>query len=240
MRILLTNDDGINAMGINVLFEMLSADHDVTIIAPDKERSAASHSVTLGKPLNVKKLATNRIAVYGTPTDCVLLGVYALMDKAPDIILSGINHGPNLGDDVMYSGTVGAALEGAILEIPSVSISFVDDKNHDLKATKSFVIRLVEFIGKNSLPPGLFLNVNICNNPKGVRITKLGKRKYINVVGCQDKERYVIKGIPESEIVEGTDVKAVEDKYISVTPLKVDLTSYESFQEIQKAFRDKF
>jgi len=240
MRILLTNDDGINAMGINALFEMLSEKHDVTIIAPDKERSAASHSVTLGKPLNVQKLANNRIAVYGTPTDCVLLSVHALLNKSPDIILSGINHGPNLGDDVRYSGTVGAALEGAILEIPSASISFVDDKNHDLEAAKSFVIRLVEFIGKNDLPQGVFLNVNICNNPKGVKLTKLGRRKYIDVVDCQDKGRYVIKGVPESKMVEGTDGKAIEDGFISVTPLKVDLTSYESFQQIQRAFRDKF
>lgn len=235
MKILLTNDDGVNAKGIRILYEVLSPNHDVILVAPSKEKNATSHSITLRTPLKVKKLSPDIISVNGTPTDCVMLAIYNFTKEIPDLLISGINHGPNLGDDVAYSGTVGAALEGAMLGIPSLAISFTDEKECDFKKGKEMVLSLVSLIEKNRFPPDIFLNINIPYNLKGVKITKLGRRIYNNVVESRGRGIYVIDGTPaETEGKTGTDIEAIEKGYVSITPLKIDITAYETI----KTFKD--
>ncbi len=240
MKILLTNDDGVNAKGIRTLYEALSPNYDVILVAPSKEKNATSHSITLRRPLKVKELSPDIISVNGTPTDCVMLAIYNFTKEIPDLLISGINHGPNLGDDVAYSGTVGAALEGAMLGIPSLAISFTDEKEgiiskHYFKQGKEVVLSLVSLIEKNGFPPNIFLNINIPYNPDGVKITKLGRRIYNNVVKSRGRGIYVIAGTPgETEGETGTDISAIEKGYVSITPLKIDITAYETV----KTFKD--
>ncbi len=233
MKILLTNDDGVNSPGIKTLFDALTDLHQVTVVAPAKPQNATSHSLTLKSPLKAKKIKKDIISVSGTPTDCVILAVYSLLDNLPDILLSGINSGPNLGDDVTYSGTVGAAIEGAIIGIPSVSLSFYEKENPDFSAARKFVLKLIEKVEKNKgFFTDMFLNVNIPNSPRGVRITKLGRREYENVV---EKKRlgYLIGGDRKELIEAGTDFGACKNRYISITPLRTDLTYYETIETLK-------
>jgi len=180
--ILVTNDDGIYAEGIKVLADQMTRVGDVVTVAPDREKSAASHSVTLHHPLRVTKIDEHRYAVDGTPTDCVLLGVLNLLPRRPDILVSGINRGANLGDDVTYSGTVAAAFEGTLLGVPSFAISVIERIDAQFDTAAEFAVRLAKLVLANGLPPETLLNVNVPNLPSskiaGVSVTLQGKRIY--------------------------------------------------------------
>jgi 5'-nucleotidase len=247
MKILLTNDDGANAKGIRVLYEAIKTTYNVTIVAPGKEANATSRSLTLKRPLKIKKISSDIIAVYGTPTDCVILGIHELLDVKPDIVISGINNCANLGEDVGYSGTVGAAIEGAMAGIPSIALSFFDEDdkgNTDFDAAVDFVHKAVKSLENGTPRPGgggqwnnpcMVLNVNIPYMPKGIRITRLGRRSYEDIVS-KHKNCYLIGGTRKDFIENETDIEACKEGYISVTPLLLDLTNYDAINLLKGIF----
>ncbi|MBM7855282.1 5'-nucleotidase [Desulfohalotomaculum tongense] len=247
MRFLVSNDDGIYAEGIKVLRKTLEELGEVTVVAPDRERSATGHGITVYRPLRTKKIkyknsTTIGYAVDGTPADCVKLGLEAIMDKAPDLVISGINLGPNLGTDVLYSGTVSAAYEGIINGIPSMAISINTWENPDYTYAVEFIKEYVPEVIKRKLPRGVLLNVNIPNGirPKGIRVSRLGYRRYIDVFDKRTDPRgktyFWMAGEPENldEDDPETDVYAVKEGYISVTPIQIDVTSYQYLEELKK------
>ena len=236
MRILVSNDDGVHAEGIRALSEALAACGEVIVVAPDRNRSGASHSLTLEVPLRVTRIAeTGYHAVKGTPTDCVHLAVNELVRPEPDMVVAGINHGANLGDDVIYSGTVAAATEGRHLGFPSLAISLVG-KTHFATAAH-YAAQLVRGMMVHPLPADQILNVNVPDLPldqiKGIRVTRLGNRHRAESVICSEDPRgqpiYWI-GPPGSQqdAGEGTDFAAIEQGYVSITPLSIDMTAYSS------------
>ncbi|WP_323939091.1 5'/3'-nucleotidase SurE [Aeromonas hydrophila] len=236
MRILVSNDDGVHAEGIRALSEALAACGEVIVVAPDRNRSGASHSLTLEVPLRVTRIAeTGYHAVKGTPTDCVHLAVNELVRPEPDMVVAGINHGANLGDDVIYSGTVAAATEGRHLGFPSLAISLVG-KTHFATAAH-YAVQLVRGMMVHPLPSDQILNVNVPDLPldqiKGIRVTRLGNRHRAESVICSEDPRgqpiYWI-GPPGSQqdAGEGTDFAAIEQGYVSITPLTIDMTAYSS------------
>ncbi|MEL3928115.1 5'/3'-nucleotidase SurE [Aeromonas enteropelogenes] len=236
MRILVSNDDGVHAEGIRVLSEALGACGEVIVVAPDRNRSGASHSLTLEVPLRVARIGeTGFHAVKGTPTDCVHLAVNELVRPEPDMVVAGINHGANLGDDVIYSGTVAAATEGRHLGYPSIAISLVG-KTHFATAAH-YAALLVKGLMKYPLPADQILNVNVPDLPldqiKGIRVTRLGNRHRAESVICTEDPRgqpiYWI-GPPGSQqdAGDGTDFAAIEQGYVSITPLTIDMTAYDS------------
>lgn len=234
MRILLSNDDGVSAPGIQILAAALREFAEVQVVAPDRNRSGSSNALTLESPLRTLTLPNGDIAVQqGTPTDCVYLGVNALMQPAPEIVVSGINAGPNLGDDVIYSGTVAAAMEGRHLGLPALAVSL---NGHQHYATAAVVTsRLLRALQQEPLRTGKILNINVPDLPlaeiKGIRVTRCGSRHPADKVFSQQDPRgqtlYWI-GPPGAQCDAGpdTDFAAVEQGYVSVTPLQVDLTSY--------------
>lgn len=241
--ILVSNDDGIHSEGIKALVRALKRVGEVFTVAPDRERSAASHSLTLHRPLRVEKIGPNAYAIDGTPTDCINLAVNGILKKRPDLVVSGINKGGNLGDDVTYSGTVSAAMEGTLLGIPSFAISLVSisRENFDFKNAARFAARLARFILKNRLPKDTLLNINVpdVDDIKGYRITKQGKRLYgdaiVEKVDPRGKKYYWIGGdILKWEGGEDTDFKAITSNFISITPVHLDMTNYASFKELHK------
>ena len=242
--ILVSNDDGIHSEGIKALARALKRVGEVFIVAPDRERSAASHSLTLHKPLRVEKIGPNAYAINGTPTDCINLAVNGILKKRPDLVVSGINKGGNLGDDVTYSGTVSAAMEGTLLGIPSFAISLVSisRENFDFKNAARFAARLARFILKNRLPKDTLLNINVpdVDEIKGYRITKQGKRLYgdaiVEKVDPRGKKYYWIGGdiLKWEGGGEDTDFKAITSNFISITPVHLDMTNYASFKELHK------
>lgn len=236
MRILVSNDDGVHAEGIRALSEALAACGEVIVVAPDRNRSGASHSLTLEVPLRVTRIAeTGYHAVKGTPTDCVHLAVNELVRPEPDMVVAGINHGANLGDDVIYSGTVAAATEGRHLGFPSLAISLVG-KTHFATAAH-YAAQLVRGMMVHPLPADQILNVNVPDLPldqiKGIRVTRLGNRHRAESVICSEDPRgqpiYWI-GPPGSQqdAGDGTDFAAIEQGYVSITPLTIDMTAYSS------------
>lgn len=240
-RILVTNDDGIYSEGLRKLAAALEPVGDVVIIAPDREQSAASHALTLNRPLRVLKLRDNEYIIDGTPTDCVNLGVlHVLKDKRPDIVVSGINFGPNLGDDVTYSGTISAAFEGALLTIPSIAFSALVGEGFSFDHPAAFAAELTRLVLSRKREPGIILNVNFpVGNFSGVRITKLGKRVYSEgVIERKDprgKSYYWIGGEPPIwENAEGSDFDAIDNGYVSITPLHLDLTHHESIARLRE------
>jgi 5'-nucleotidase len=241
--ILLTNDDGINAQGLAALRKAFESFGDVMVVAPDRECSAAGHAITLRKPLRVHQIDKTIFEIEGTPTDCVLIAICSLMDRRPDLVISGINHGPNLGDDVTYSGTVGAAMEGALWGIPSVAISVVGLKRVSLCVAARIGVRLTKQILQQKVPRNPLLNVNVPDLPedriRGVRVTKLGRRGRFaeelvtRRVDAQGAVRYWIGG--EEPVWMGdaqTDTTAIEEGYVSVTPLRLDWTHDETMAEL--------
>jgi len=235
-NILVTNDDGVFSEGIKLLAAKLSEVGHVTIVAPDREQSAAGHSLTLHRPLRLRQLEQDVYSVDGTPTDCVSLAVlWLLKDSRPDLVVSGINFGGNLGDDVTYSGTVSATFEGTLLGIPSVAFSQEVGEPFSFEAGANFAQRFVKVLLSEPLPDDLLLNVNLPAGPiKGVRFTRLGKRQYKQVVVEKTDPRgrpyFWIAGTPEWQQEDGTDHEAVSSGLVSVTPLHLDLTDYRGLE----------
>jgi len=242
--ILVTNDDGIHSKGIITLVKALQEIGDVFTVAPDVEQSAVAHSLTLHRPLRVEKIRRNFYAVDGTPADCVHLGVNAILPKRPRLIVSGINKGANLGDDIIYSGTVSAAFEGTLLGIPSFAISLVSRSHFKFDVAARFALRMARFIIERGLPKNTFLNINVPNlgekEIKSYQITHQGRLihngdEVVEKVDPRGKKYYWIGG---GQLVfekgRNTDVEAVAKSYISITPLNLDLTNYSSIRELKK------
>ncbi|WP_047045407.1 5'/3'-nucleotidase SurE [Vibrio mexicanus] len=247
LKILISNDDGVHAQGIHALADELRDMADVTIVAPDRNRSGASNSLTLEQPLRVSEIADKVYSVQGTPTDCVHFALNELMkDDLPDLVLSGINHGANLGDDVLYSGTVAAAMEGHFLGVQSVAFSLVGKVNF---ATAARVARkVVEQHIRRPIPTNRLLNINIPDlsndDVKGTLVTRLGARHHAeSMIKQQDPRGHDIYwlGPPgkEQDAGEGTDFYATEHGYISVTPLQVDLTAHESLRAMDNWLKEE-
>jgi 5'-nucleotidase len=243
-RILVTNDDGVFSEGIERLARALGDIGEVVTVAPDQERSAAGHSLTLHHPLRAKLVGPDRWSVDGTPTDCVNWGVlHLLKDDRPKLLVSGINLGLNLGDDVTYSGTVSAAFEGTILGIPSVAISQEIETGFSFDAAVDFARRLARHLMETPLAPGTLVNVNVpAGVPRGVRVVRLGKRRYgeavIEKLDPRGRPYYWIGStIPAGEFEEGTDITAVAEKWISMSPLHLDLTDYKALEALEEAAR---
>jgi 5'-nucleotidase len=238
MRLLCTNDDGILAHGLECLVRAASTLGEVTVVAPDREQSATSHSLTLHHPIRPVQRGERRYQVDGTPTDCVMLAIEALMPERPDFVLSGINHGHNMGEDVLYSGTVAAAMEGVTLGIPAIALSFAGG---DLKADPDLLTEQVGIVsrllahltGLRNIPRDTLFNVNLPPLPssqiKGVRLTRLGRRVYSDSLARMQDPRgreifWIGGGSASWSGAEDSDFRAVQEGYISVTPLSLDLT----------------
>ena len=238
---LLTNDDGINAKGLLTLKREISKIGEVWVVAPDREQSATSHSLTLHYPLRITKMADKFYSVDGTPTDAVMLAVYGILKKRPDIVISGINHGPNLGDDVSYSGTVAAAMEGTILNIPSIAVSVASWNVKHFDSAARFVKKLALFVLQNGLPKDTYLNVNIPDRKeatKKYKITHLGKRVYNDVVIEKMDPRgkkyfWIGEQSPTWKKEKDSDFSAVKKGYVSITPLHLDTTDYKAIEQIK-------
>jgi 5'/3'-nucleotidase len=243
MIILVCNDDGIRSEGIQALARALGPLGEVYVVAPDREQSAAGHSLTLHRPLRVEEIAPRQFAIDGTPTDCVNLAVSGLLPARPGLVVSGINRGANLGDDITYSGTVSAAMEGTLFAIPSLAISLAGRTEFDFGPAAEFSSRLVAQVLERGLPPDTLLNVNVPDRSRetmtGFRITRQGKRRFrealIEKTDPRGKKYYWI-GSDELGFVQepGTDYAAVLEGAISITPVHLDLTHYPSFPVLEK------
>jgi len=240
--ILITNDDGYTSPGIQALKRILEEEEDVMVMAPDRDRSTTSHSLTLHRPLRVTRHGDRLFSVDGTPTDCVYLAVHgSFLPSKPAIIVSGINHGSNLGDDILYSGTVAAAMEGALLGFRSMAMSYAHRfaDFEEFLTLRPWIVSLLKFLKNTPLRRGSFFNVNFPYGvPKGIRFTRQGKRIYGNIVVEKEDPRrrkyYWIGGdAVDSEPIPGSDIEAVEKGYISVTPITCDLTDFELLRECQ-------
>lgn len=248
MKLLISNDDGIGALGIQTLANRLAeAGHDVTVVCPDQERSATGHGLTLHHPIRADRVETGfhptvqAWACSGLPADCVKLAIWALLDSPPDVVLAGINHGSNLGTDVLYSGTVSAAMEGVIEGLPGIALSLASFTSRDFEPAADFARSLMTQIEKHPLPSGLLLNVNVPAVPAseiaGVAITRQGIRRYHDIfekrVDPRGKTYYWLSGELLEEVEQPTefddlaptDVQAIRQNYITLTPLHYNLTS---------------
>lgn len=247
--ILVTNDDGGGSAGINALAKALRSFGEVYVVAPEGEQSAVGHALTLHRPLTFKKTSSRVFTVNGTPTDCVIIGVDKLLPRKPDLVVSGINNGGNMGDDITYSGTVAAAIEGTLLDIPSVAVSFVNERNGSaslkrVREAADFACRLAKQVISKGLPPDTFLNVNIPDRQKvlGIEITRQGRRAYDNsiqeMLDPRGRTHYWIGGgIPLWESGEDTDFEAVRNGFISVTPVHLDLTNYRALKQLKAEWK---
>ncbi len=237
MRILLSNDDGYEAPGIRALAARLREVAEVTVVAPDRDRSGASNSLTLDWPIRARKMPDGVIRVDGTPTDCVHLAITGLLPQEPDMVVSGINAGANMGDDVLYSGTVAAAMEGRFLGLPAIAVSLVGSEAAHYDTAAEIVLRLVDNLRRHPLPQDTILNVNVPDLPldriQGIQATRLGHRHKSEPVIRESDPRgrpiyWVGPAGAEQDAGPGTDFHAVRNGYVSVTPLQVDLTRHES------------
>src|ERR1700752_2302150 len=240
-RILLTNDDGIHSEGLQKLEEVLKALEAGYVVAPTSEMSGASHSLTLARPLRIRQLDARHWAIDGTPTDCVTLALNKILpeDERPDICVSGINHGGNLGDDATYSGTVAGALEASILGVPGIALSLVARDNFDFSQSAAIAVAAARKVLEEGLPEGTLLNINIPQGEiKGVRVTRQGIKNARPVI----TEHIDPRGKPyfwigeeyfNGNSVEGTDYHAVAQGYVSVTPLRSDMTDHQALTAIE-------
>ncbi len=233
MRIILSNDDGYFAPGIAILAEALAGLGTITVVAPERDRSGASNSLTLDRPLSVRKSANGYLFVNGTPTDCVHLAVTGLLDELPDIVVSGINLGANMGDDTIYSGTVAAAVEGYLLGIPSVAVSLTSKAGEHFESAIGVALELVERFARTPFGEPVLLNVNVPDvapeRLRGIEVTRLGKRHkaepVIKLTTPRGESAYWIGPAGgAADAGPGTDFHAVENQRVSVTPLRMDLT----------------
>ncbi len=242
MAILLSNDDGIASEGLRAVREILESLDEVWVVAPDRDQSAVSHSVTLQRPLRIEPVAPRVFSVDGTPTDCVNLAINGIMPQRPRLVVSGINQGANLGDDITYSGTVSAAMEATLLGVPALAVSLVTRDAFDFTPAAEFTCRLAATVLQDHLPPDTLLNVNVPGVPrheiKGFTLTRQGKRRYsdaiVEKVDPRGKKYYWIGGDQLDFVdAEGTDFSAIQQKLISITPLHLDLTNYVSLQQLE-------
>jgi 5'-nucleotidase len=242
--ILVCNDDGIHSDGLAALADAVRAHGRVVVVAPDREQSAVSHALTLHRPLRIDQLGADRWTVDGTPTDCVNLAINGILRERPALVISGINRGANLGDDVTYSGTVSAAMEGTLLGVSSIAVSQIGRGPYDFRIAAAFTGELVARVLENPMPPDTLLNVNVPQfadgeQPRGVALTRMGKRRYgdavIEKVDPRGRKYYWIGGEELSFVEEeGTDFHAVSGGSISVTPIHLDLTNYASFEALRR------
>jgi 5'-nucleotidase len=238
--ILVTNDDGVRSPGLKALLDAVNGLGAAYVVAPDRERSAVSHALTLHRPIKVEELADRAYSLNGTPTDCVAIGINKILPDRPVLVVSGINRGANLGDDITYSGTVSAAIESTILGIPAFAVSLVTtDQKETLHFDTAATIAadIGRYIVDHSLPYDTLLNVNVPNLPrkklKGIKLVRQGKRVYDGAVKETfdprgEKHYWIGGGQPYWERGEDTDIQAVQDGYVSVTPIHLDLTNYEA------------
>jgi len=250
LKIFLTNDDSIYAKGLAALWSVFRDFAEVVVVAPDRERSASGHGITVNQPLRAERISmfddSKAWVVNGTPADCVKLGIHCLLGKKPDLVISGINRGANLGIDVLYSGTVSGALEGLILGIPALAISVTDYQDPDYSYAAFFTRKLVSRLIEAGISKDTMLNINIPALPSeeicGVKITKLGKRKYVNSfeerIDPRGRSYYWLGGdvidiIDESSKID-TDVAAIKENKVSITPIHTDLTNYHAINELEK------
>jgi 5'-nucleotidase len=233
MRILLSNDDGYFSPGIDCLASFLSEVAEITVVAPERDRSGASNSLTLDRPLSLKRAANGYYHVNGTPTDCVHLAVTGMLDVLPDMVISGINLGANMGDDTIYSGTVAAATEGFLLGVPSIAVSLCSKPGQHFETAGRVVLELVQMIQRQAMREPLLLNVNVPDVPyehlRGKVVTRLGKRHkaepVVRTVTPRNETVYWVGAAGEAQDAgEGTDFFAVSNNQVSITPLQIDLT----------------
>lgn len=242
--LLLVNDDGIEAEGLKVLEEYLRGE-DVYVVAPLYEMSVSSHAFSLNQPLETKKIGDKKWWVKGTPADCVSLAIFSLLPKKPELIVSGINSSPNLGDDIIYSGTVAGAREGVILNIPAFAISLAaigEPKEFYFSSAAQIALFFIDYLRKHPLPKGIFLNINVPNLPiseiEGIETTRQGRRGYIdNIRYDKDKQdKFFLKNnrslAPISDMFSDTDFYAILNKKVSVTPLSIDNTAYDIIPQL--------
>ena len=245
MKILLTNDDGYKAIGIQTLFKVLNKDHDVVLAAPDRERSAVGHSITLHEPMQIKDVNLpgdkKGYAISGAPADCVKLGLYKLFDSPPDVVISGINNGTNTGININYSGTAAAAREAALNKLPGIAVSIERSVTMDYQGMASFISQLVEKMKNFNLPPATFLNVNAPGCPldeiQGIQITRQPSNNLSNEfeeeLDSENRTCYRYGQISLADHQPGTDVYAVSQKYISITPIQCNSTDDVVISDLQ-------
>ncbi|MFA6016350.1 MAG: 5'/3'-nucleotidase SurE [Gallionellaceae bacterium] len=242
MRILLSNDDGYSAPGLACLAARLSSIAEVVVVAPERDRSGASNSLTLDRPLNLRKANNGFYFVNGTPTDCVHLAVTGMLDTQPDMVISGINSGANMGDDTIYSGTVAAATEGFLLGIPAIAISLAGRELKNYETAAQVVVELVTRFEKNTHPTPWLLNVNVpdvaYSQLQGMRVTRLGKRHkaepVVKALNPHGQTVYWVGAAGKAQDAgEGTDFAAIANNQVSITPLQIDLTQYSQLDAVQ-------
>ncbi len=246
MKVMITNDDGISAPGLSALYWEFSQNHEVFLVAPDRERSAIGHGITLNQPLRVEAANHNGLkgyAINGTPADCVKLAVLSLMSEKPDIVVSGINPGANLARNINYSGTLGAAREAAIYGIPAIATSIMGKQGHDFKYSAEFTLEIAEKAVKNGLPKGTLLNINFPNIPRdkilGKKITKQSSmvpKETIEVRTDPRGKKYHWYGVELSSDAQGLDLDepAVNSGYISISPIQCDVTDYDFLETLNQ------
>jgi 5'-nucleotidase len=246
MRILLSNDDGYLAPGLACLADALRSIAQIDVVAPDRDRSGASNSLTLTVPLRVHQASNGFRYVDGTPTDCVHLAITGLLDSAPDFVVAGINRGANLGDDVIYSGTVAAAMEGRFMGIPAIAVSLVGRSEGHYATAAAIVLRLIGQLQSDPLPADTILNVNVPDRSigdlRGIQATRLGHRhKSEPVIRANDPHGTPVYWVgppgTEADAGEGTDFHAVREGFVSVTPLQVDLTRHAAITQVESWLR---
>lgn len=243
-KILLSNDDGVNSEGLKALGAALSHLGEVYTVAPDRDQSASSHSLNLMRPLRIEKISERVFSVDGTPTDCVNLAVNGILgERKPDLLVSGINMAANLGDDITYSGTVSAAIEATLMKIPAIAVSLAAKKDFLFQTAAHYSRVAAEFVLKAGLPENTLLNVNVPNlllkEVKGIRVTRQGKRVYqapiVEKTDPRGKKYYWIGGNELNSLrIENSDIVSVLEGYVSITPIKLDMTDYGYLEELRK------
>ncbi|MCU7552991.1 5'/3'-nucleotidase SurE [Alteromonas sp. ASW11-19] len=242
MKILMSNDDGVFAKGLAVLHETIASEHDVTVIAPDRNCSGASNALSLHQPLRIQRMESGFYSVNGTPSDCVHLGVNRFLKEDPELVVSGINHGANLGDDVIYSGTVAAATEGRYMGLPAIAVSLVGKEGKHFETAARVVLDIIAKLQRHPLPANQILNVNVPDIPyeelQGIKVTRQGRRHRAEgmVEDTDPFGRQIFWYGPagaEQDAGPGTDFEAVASNYCSVTPLSVDMTAYQSLDDMK-------
>ena len=241
---LITNDDGIHSPGLDALVQELGRQAECMVIAPDRDNSAVSHSLTMNRPLRVTKLQDNFYTLNGTPTDCVAIGLKKIIKQKPDLLVSGINPGPNLGDDISYSGTVSAAVEGTMYGIPSLAVSLAGKAPYNFGKAAAIAAKLAAQILEQKLPKDTLLNVNVPQTDilQGIKVTRQGRRLWDNAIQetydpWGRKHYWIGGGTPSPASGEDTDVYAVNHGFVSVTPIHLDVTNHQGIEHLKKEWR---